>query len=173
VAFEQALQSTLSAHKIQFICLAGFMRLLTSWFVSRWKNKILNIHPALLPAFPGLHTHERAIEQKVKIHGASIHFVTSEMDRGPIVARVPINIRENDTPQSLARRLLRIEHQIYPAALKLVAENRVKIKDEYCYVDGQKINGRVLFYINENRKVVFKGHNAFNFVNMRRRATAA
>jgi len=171
-AFEREIQSQLVAHNIQFICLAGFMRLLTPWFVSRWKNKILNIHPALLPAFPGLHTHERAIDRKVRIHGASIHFVTSEMDAGPILARVPINVRENDTAQSLAKRILTIEHHIYPAALRLVAEQRVEIKDGYCYIDDKKINGRVLFYINNNKQVVFRGRKSFEFYNMWRKQVA-
>jgi phosphoribosylglycinamide formyltransferase-1 len=169
-AFESKIHDTLLQYRVEFVCLAGFMRLLTSWFISRWETKILNIHPALLPAFPGLHTHERAIQKKVSIHGASVHFVTAEMDRGPILARVPIHVRNNDTPESLAHRLLRIEHHIYPAALKLVAEGRVKIKDGHCYVDGNKINGRILFYVSKNKRVVFKNKNAFKFENMKRKA---
>lgn len=172
-AFEHGIQSQLEVHRVQFVCLAGFMRLLTPWFVSQWKDKILNIHPALLPAFRGLHTHERAIEEKARFHGASVHFVIPEMDAGPILARVPIHVRKNDTPQTLATRVLRIEHQIFPAALRLVAEGRVKIDGGYCFVDGRKINGRVLFYINENKQVVFKGQNAFAFINMSRKQAAA
>lgn len=146
-AFEQSLQTTLESHAVQFICLAGFMRLLTSWFVSKWKDKILNIHPALLPAFRGLHTHERAIAAGVRIHGATVHFVTAAMDGGPILARVPINVRANETPETLAARVLKIEHQIYPAALRVVAEGRVKIKAAHCYVDGNKIDRRRLFVV--------------------------
>jgi phosphoribosylglycinamide formyltransferase 1 len=172
-AFECAIDATLSSYNAQFICLAGFMRLLTDWFVSRWENKILNIHPALLPAFKGLHTHRRAIEANAAIHGASVHFVTLEMDSGPILARVPIHVRKNDTPKTLATRILRIEHRIYPAALKLVAEGRVKIEGGYCYVDSHKINGRVLLHLNKNKQIVFKGQRAFAFINMSRKQAAA
>jgi len=167
--FESKIQAILESYNVQFICLAGFMRLLTPWFVSQWKNKILNIHPALLPAFKGLHTHERAIAEKAAIHGASVHFVTPEMDSGPILARVPIHIRRNDTPETLGLRVLKIEHRIYPAALKLVAQRRVTIEGGYCFVDGRKINGRVLFYMHDNKKVVLKGPKAFKFINMSRK----
>jgi phosphoribosylglycinamide formyltransferase-1 len=121
------------------------MRLLTKWFVSQWDEKILNIHPALLPAFRGLHTHRRAIEEHAKIHGASVHFVNSEMDAGPILSRMPIHIRPNETSENLARRVLRMEHRLYPAALKIVAEGRVRIEGDRCIVDGEPITQYVLF----------------------------
>jgi phosphoribosylglycinamide formyltransferase-1 len=171
--FECEIQAILESYGVQFICLAGFMRLLTPGFVSQWENKILNIHPALLPAFKGLHTHERAIAANALIHGASVHFVIPEMDSGPILARVPIHIRQNDTPETLGSRVLKIEHRIYPAALKLVAQGRVTIDGDHCFVDGRKINGRVLFYIHDNKKVVLKGPKAFKFINMSRKQAAA
>lgn len=172
-AFEGELQSVLENNDIQFICLAGFMRLLTSSFVKRWQGKILNIHPALLPDFKGLHTHERALQAGVEIHGASVHFVIPEMDSGPLLARVPIKVRKNDTVETLANRVLRIEHRIYPAALRLVAEGRVKIEGDYCFVDGYRINGRLLFRFNSHKHCTLKGRHAFALVNMSRRSAAA
>jgi len=159
-SFEQQLQSLLEAHNIEIVCLAGFMRLLTPSFVDRWKGKLLNVHPALLPAFKGLHTHERALQAGVALHGATVHFVVPEMDSGPILARVPIRVRPNDTPDSLAARVLRIEHRIYTAALKSVAEGRVSIVDGHCQVDGEPINDRVLFVINNRRRADFRESSA-------------
>ena len=124
-AFERKLQRTLEQHRIDIVCLAGFMRLLTASFVSRWEGRMLNIHPALLPAFKGLDTHRRALEAGAKEHGATVHFVVPEMDSGPIVAQEALEVRPNDTEDSLARRVLVIEHRIYPRALKLLAEGRI------------------------------------------------
>ena len=121
-AFERALQDVLTAHGIDLVCLAGFMRLLTPWFVGQWQGRMLNIHPALLPAFKGLHTHERAIEAGVKTHGATVHFVSPEMDSGPIIAQAEVPVLPGDTPDTLAARVLEVEHKIYPQALKQVAE---------------------------------------------------
>jgi phosphoribosylglycinamide formyltransferase-1 len=143
--FEHRLDSVLREHSIDFVCLAGFMRLLTNWFVSRWNERILNIHPALLPAFRGLHTHEHAIQKRARIHGASVHFVNSEMDAGPILSRMPIHIRANESSANLAKRVLRMEHRLYPAALKIVAEGRVKIEGDRCIVDGTPVTPYVLF----------------------------
>ncbi|MBV8791865.1 MAG: phosphoribosylglycinamide formyltransferase, partial [Pseudolabrys sp.] len=124
-AFEHALQAALEQHRIEIVCLAGFMRLLTADFVVRWQARMLNIHPALLPAFKGLDTHKRALEAGVKQHGATVHFVVPEMDAGPIVAQEAVDVRPGDTEQSLAARVLAVEHKIYPLALKLVAEGRL------------------------------------------------
>ena len=121
-AFERALQDVLRAHRIDLVCLAGFMRLLTPWFVGQWQGRMLNIHPALLPAFKGLHTHERALEAGVKTHGATVHFVSSEMDSGPIIAQAEVPVLPGDTPDTLAARVLEAEHRIYPQALRQVAE---------------------------------------------------
>ena len=123
-AFERALQDVLTAHRIDLVCLAGFMRLLTPWFVGQWQGRMLNIHPALLPAFKGLHTHERALAAGVKTHGATVHFVSPEMDSGPIIAQAEVPVIDGDTPETLAARVLEAEHRIYPQALRQVAEGR-------------------------------------------------
>ncbi len=125
-AFERALQAVLDEHRIELICLAGFMRLLTPWFVNRWQGRLLNIHPALLPAFKGLHTHERALAAGAKTHGATVHFVVPDMDSGPIIAQAEVPVLEGDTPDTLAARVLAVEHRIYPEALRRVAEGNVE-----------------------------------------------
>jgi phosphoribosylglycinamide formyltransferase 1 len=135
-AFECAMQTVLEQHRIDLICLAGFMRLLTDGFVRRWHERILNIHPALLPAFKGLDTHKRALEAGAKIHGATVHFVVPEMDSGPIIAQGAVAVRDDDTETTLAGRVLAVEHRIYPLALKLVAEGRVSVVDGRCLIDG-------------------------------------
>jgi len=134
--FEKAVQGILDADKIQFVCLAGFMRLLTPAFVGHWHGRMLNIHPALLPSFKGLDTHERAIAEGVKIHGATVHFVVPEMDSGPIVAQAAVPVLSNDTPQSLAARVIQAEHRIYPLALRWLCEGKLKIVDGRCVVSG-------------------------------------
>jgi phosphoribosylglycinamide formyltransferase-1 len=123
-AFERALQDVLVAYNIDLVCLAGFMRLLTPWFVGQWPERMLNIHPALLPAFKGLHTHERALAAGAKTHGATVHFVSAEMDSGPIIAQAEVPVLEGDTPDTLAARVLAAEHRIYPEALRKVARER-------------------------------------------------
>lgn len=136
-AFEQAMQATLEQHRIEVVCLAGFMRLLTPWFISRWTNRMLNIHPALLPAFKGLDTHRRAIEAQAKEHGATVHFVVPEMDSGPIIAQGAVPILPDDSEDSLAKRVLAVEHRIYPLALKLVAAGRVRVEGDHCVIEGE------------------------------------
>jgi phosphoribosylglycinamide formyltransferase 1 len=123
-AFERALDAELQAHRVDLVCLAGFMRILTPWFVGRWSGRMLNIHPALLPQFKGLDTHRRALAAGVKRHGASVHFVVAEMDSGPIVAQDWVPVLEDDTEETLARRVLEVEHRLYPRALRVVAEGR-------------------------------------------------
>jgi phosphoribosylglycinamide formyltransferase-1 len=137
-AFERALQDVLEAHQIAFICLAGFMRLLTPWFVTRWQGRMLNIHPALLPAFKGLDTHARALTAGLKIHGATVHFVVAEMDSGPIIVQGAVPVFDDDTADTLAARVLAVEHQIYPLALRYLAEGRVELIDGRCRVSGTK-----------------------------------
>ena len=134
--FEQAVQALLEKHRVDLVCLAGFMRLLTSDFVSKWQLRILNIHPALLPAFKGLDTHKRALQAHAKIHGATVHFVVPEMDSGPIIAQRAIAVRPIDREDTLAMRVLEVEHRIYPLALKLVAEGRVRVENGRCLIDG-------------------------------------
>lgn len=137
-SFEHAIQSELEANRIDLVCLAGFMRILTPWLVGRWQWHMLNIHPALLPAFKGLDTHERARAAGVKIHGASVHFVVPEMDSGPIIAQGAVPVRDDDDAATLAERVLVVEHLIYPLALSLVAQDRVRVVDGRCVIDGTK-----------------------------------
>ena len=125
-AFEHALQDELQAHRIELVCLAGFMRLLTPWFVRQWDGRLINIHPALLPAFKGLDTHARALAAGVKEHGATVHFVVPEMDSGPIIIQAAVPVLSGDTEATLAARVLEAEHRIYPEALRLVAEGRAQ-----------------------------------------------
>jgi phosphoribosylglycinamide formyltransferase-1 len=135
-AFERALQAVLEKHRIDIVCLAGFMRLLSADFVKHWRHRILNIHPALLPALKGLDTHRRALETGAKVHGATVHFVVAEMDSGPIVVQAAANVRPGETEEELAARVLKVEHQIYPLALKLLAEGRLQIENGRCQIDG-------------------------------------
>ena len=135
-AFERAMQAEIVARRIDIVCLAGFMRLLTPWFIAQWEGRLLNIHPALLPAFKGLDTHARALAAGAKQHGATVHFVVPEMDSGPIITQGAVAIAAGDTEQTLAARVLTFEHEIYPLALKLVAEDRVRIVDGICWIDG-------------------------------------
>jgi phosphoribosylglycinamide formyltransferase 1 len=139
--FERALQTTLDKHRIEIVCLAGFMRLLTAEFVSHWQGRMLNIHPALLPAFKGLDTHKRALEAGAKVHGATVHFVVPEMDSGPIIAQDAVNVFAGDTEEALAARVLTVEHRLYPLALKLLAEGRIRVENGKCLVDGKPIPG--------------------------------
>ena len=126
-AFERALDEILHANRIEIVCLAGFMRVLTPWFVGRWSGRLLNIHPALLPHFKGLDTHRRAIAACAKRHGATVHFVVVEIDAGPIIAQEAIDVRDDDTEAALAERVLEVEHRLYPRALREVAAGRTKL----------------------------------------------
>jgi phosphoribosylglycinamide formyltransferase-1 len=136
-AFERALQDVLIRFETQLVCLAGFMRLLTPWFVRQWEGRMLNIHPALLPAFKGLDTHARALAAGAKTHGATVHYVVPEMDAGPIVMQGAVPVLPGDTEATLAARVLEVEHRIYPQALRLVAEGRVTIENGECLIDGK------------------------------------
>jgi phosphoribosylglycinamide formyltransferase-1 len=124
-AFETALTGTLEAAGIELICLAGFMRLLTASFVDRWRDRMINIHPSLLPAFPGLDTHRRALQAGVKLHGATVHVVTPKLDDGPIVVQGAVPVLADDTEDTLAARVLRVEHRIYPQAVRWFLEDRI------------------------------------------------
>ena len=124
-AHEAAILAQLERLQPDFICLAGYMRLLSGTFINRYEGRILNIHPSLLPLFPGLHTHQRAIDAGMRIAGCTVHFVTEGMDEGPIIAQAAVPLVPGDTSQSLAARVLTVEHRIYPLALKLVAEGKI------------------------------------------------
>jgi len=130
--FETVLQSALEQHRIDLICLGGFMRLLTAEFVQRWSGRMLNIHPSLLPAFPGLDPHGQALAAGVKISGATVHFVTPETDAGPILMQGAVAVHDDDTPETLAARILGIEHRIYPKALRLVASGTIRLEGGLC-----------------------------------------
>jgi phosphoribosylglycinamide formyltransferase-1 len=134
--FERALQAVLESHQVDIVCLAGFMRLLTPRFVSQWQNRLLNIHPALLPAFKGLDTHKRALAAGVEKHGATVHFVVPEMDSGPVIMQGAVPVEPGDTEETLAARVLAVEHRIYPLALRLVAEGRVHVENGRCRITG-------------------------------------
>jgi phosphoribosylglycinamide formyltransferase 1 len=124
---EAAILATLDEIKPDIICLAGYMRLISGEFINRYEGRMLNIHPSLLPLFPGLHTHQRAIDAGMKIAGCSVHFVTEGMDEGPIVAQAVVPVIAGDTADTLAARVLTVEHKLYPLALKLLAEGKVKM----------------------------------------------
>lgn len=129
-AFEAKLHTALIDLKCDLICNAGFMRMLTGGFVDRWRDRQLNIHPSLLPAFAGLDTHQRAIDQGVKIVGCTVHFVRLEMDSGPIIAQAAVPVLPGDTAESLAARVLSAEHKLYPHALRLVASEAAVVREE-------------------------------------------
>jgi len=122
-AHEQAIHKVLVEHRIELICLAGYMRILDTEFVDKWSGKILNIHPSLLPKYPGLNTHQRALDAGDKVHGCTVHIVTSELDGGPIILQSQVPILENDNADSLTARVLKAEHLLYPKALAMVAGN--------------------------------------------------
>jgi phosphoribosylglycinamide formyltransferase-1 len=131
-AFEAALEAVLGQYRIELICLGGFMRLFTAEFVQRWYGKMLNIHPSLLPSFPGLDPHGQALNAGVKISGATVHFVIPQTDSGPIVMQGAVAVRDDDTAETLAARILEVEHRIYPEALRLLAGGRLKLDGEIC-----------------------------------------
>jgi len=130
-AFDVALDKALNEAHVELLCNAGFMRLHTAGFVERWRDRHLNIHPSLLPAFRGLDTHARIIEAGVTISGCTVHFVRSELDSGPIVAQAAVPVLGNDTADSLATRVLEAEHRLYPHALRLVASGAVRVEGEH------------------------------------------
>ncbi len=135
-AFDDAVHAALTEARVDLIALAGFMRIQSAGFVERWQGRQLNIHPSLLPLFKGLHPHKQALDAGVKISGCTVHFVTEEMDSGPIVAQAAVPVLEGDTPESLAARILQAEHKLYPQALALVASGRARIEDGRVVVDS-------------------------------------
>jgi phosphoribosylglycinamide formyltransferase-1 len=143
-AFEAVLQSALDQHRVELICLGGFMRLFTAEFVQRWYGRMLNIHPSLLPSFPGLEPQAQALRAGVKISGATVHFVIPETDAGPILMQGAVAVRDDDTPDTLSQRILQIEHRIYPDALRLVASGRIRLEGDLCKVTGSADSGDVL-----------------------------
>jgi phosphoribosylglycinamide formyltransferase 1 len=135
-AYDQALSGRLQAHGIELVCLAGFMRILGAAFVAAWHDRALNIHPSLLPAFPGLDTHRRALDAGVRVHGCTVHLVRAEVDAGPIVVQAALAVRPDDTPDTLAARVLPLEHRCYPLALSLLARGRLRVEGERVLIEG-------------------------------------
>ncbi|WP_201860939.1 phosphoribosylglycinamide formyltransferase [Microvirga soli] len=133
-SFDRALDAALNEHDIAFICLAGFMRVLSDWFVERWSGKMINIHPSLLPLYRGTQTHRRALEDGVLVHGCTVHFVVPELDAGPIIAQAVVPVVPDDTEQSLAARVIVQEHRLYPQALRMICDGMARLQ-----------NGRVVF----------------------------
>ena len=135
--FETALSDCINEYQPELIVLAGFMRVLSSDFVGKYKNRMINIHPSLLPQYPGLNTHQRVITAGAREHGASVHFVTADIDSGPIIIQRTVPVDSGDTPETLASRVLAQEHQIYPLAIKWFAESRLQIQAGSVLLDGE------------------------------------
>lgn len=139
--FDAALDARLREAGVELLALAGFMRLLTEKFVTRWQDRLVNIHPSLLPAYPGLNTHARALADGVKLHGCTVHLVRPAVDSGPIIAQAAVPVLPDDTEATLAARVLAEEHRIYPLALRLLAEGRVRVAGERATVDAPHATG--------------------------------
>ena len=144
-AFERDLDAALRTADVDLVCSAGFMRVLTPWFVEAWWDRQLNIHPSLLPAFRGLHVHEQALAAGVRISGCTVHFVRPEMDAGPILAQAAVPVFAGDTPETLAARVLEAEHKLYPLAIRLIGEGKVKVVGEQVMIDVPSPTTGVLF----------------------------
>jgi phosphoribosylglycinamide formyltransferase-1 len=140
-AFEKVLEQKLAQYRIELICLGVFMRLFTAEFVQRWYGRMLNIHPSLLPSFPGLDPHGQALRAGVKISGATVHFVIPETDAGPIVMQGAVPVHDGDTAEALSERVLTVEHRIYPEALRLLASGRLHLEGDVCRLDGGTAGG--------------------------------
>lgn len=143
--FEAALDAKLATHGVQLVCLAGFMRLLTPWFVERWHDRLVNIHPSLLPAFPGLDTHRKVLDYGAKFTGCTVHYVRAAMDHGPIIMQAVVPVAADDTEDSLAARVLAAEHQAYQAAIRLIAEGRVNLHGEKLFIAGAVLPPTTLY----------------------------
>lgn len=144
-AFEAALDQALRADGVELICLAGFMRLLTADFVDAWRDRLINVHPSLLPAFPGLDTHARALAAGVRFGGCTVHFVRPTMDEGPIIVQAAVPVLPGDDEAALAGRVLAAEHKAYPLALRLVASGRARVVQERVEIDGSGAPGGPVF----------------------------
>lgn len=144
-AFDDALGQVLDNYSPDLIVLGGFMRILSEKFVRRYAGRILNIHPSLLPKFTGLNTHARAIEAGESMHGCTVHFVTPTLDGGPPIIQGAVAIREGDSPETLAERVLKIEHRIYPEAVSMIAAGRLEYKNEQAWLDGEALTEPLSF----------------------------
>jgi len=138
-SFDEAMSAKIEESGAELVCLAGFMRLLSDGFVRQWRDRLINIHPSLLPAFKGLHVHERTIEEGARFSGCTVHFVRPAMDEGPIISQAVVAVHPTDTPDDLAARILEQEHIIYPRAVKYIAEGRVRVSAERVLIDEHKV----------------------------------
>lgn len=143
--FDQKLAEVIDAYAPDLVALAGFMRLLGDSFVSRYEGRLINIHPSLLPAFPGLHPHRQALKEGVKVHGCTVHFVTAETDRGPIIIQAAVQVIPSDTEETLAARVLQQEHRIYPEAVRWFMKDRLKLSDNSVEVSDADFDNSVLY----------------------------
>jgi phosphoribosylglycinamide formyltransferase-1 len=143
-AFEEALDQTIRLYGARIVCLAGFMRILTPWFTERWRDLLINIHPSLLPAFNGLHTHERALEAGVRIHGCTVHYVRPEMDDGPIIGQAAVPVLPGDTPDTLSARVLEAEHQLYPQCVALACSGKARVAGERVRLQAREFGAELL-----------------------------
>ncbi len=143
--FENALAEVIDRYAPDIIVLAGFMRILTPAFVDRYAGQIINIHPSLLPKFRGLHTHQRALENGERWHGCTVHFVSEDLDGGPAIIQGKVAVRDDDTQEQLAARVLNVEHKIYPEALALIAAGRLRLKDAEIWFDNEKLKEPIQF----------------------------
>ena len=153
-AHDQAIHGMLSEMEAELVCLAGYMRIMSETLVKRWAGRMINIHPALLPAFKGLNTHDRAIRAGVRVHGCSVHFVTPAMDEGPIIAQAAIPVHAGDDEAALAARVLEAEHRLYPLALRLVAQGKARMSGArvvFSDMDGEPADGAMLISPEERR----------------------
>ncbi|HBB54813.1 MAG TPA: phosphoribosylglycinamide formyltransferase [Hyphomonadaceae bacterium] len=140
-AFEIAIDQEMQARAIDLIACAGFLRVLTPWFIARWRGRLINIHPSLLPLFPGLDTHQRALAAGARLHGCSTHFVTEGVDAGPLIAQAALAVRPDDNPDTLAARVLALEHRLFPASVNLVATGMARLAGEQCLLDAPSAAG--------------------------------
>ena len=143
-ALDEALDAELTRLEADIVCLAGYMRILTPAFAEKWGGRMINIHPSLLPLFKGLNSHARALEAGMRIHGCSVHFVTAEMDGGPIIAQAAVPVMPGDDEEKLAARVLGVEHQLYPLALRLVAEGKARMEGGRTVLQGVSAEGALL-----------------------------
>ncbi|WP_417480068.1 phosphoribosylglycinamide formyltransferase [Maricaulis maris] len=143
-AFEEALDSTIKLYGARIVCLAGFMRILTPWFTERWRDLLINIHPSLLPAFKGLHTHERALEAGVRIHGCTVHYVRPEMDDGPIIGQAAVPVLHGDTAETLGERVLHAEHALYAQCVALACSGKARVAGERVRLQVREFGAELL-----------------------------
>lgn len=144
-SFDQALMEQINHFKPDLVVLAGFMRILTANFVTEFRGRLLNIHPSLLPKYPGLHTHKRALENQDEFHGTSVHFVTEELDGGPIIAQAKTKIDHDDTEEKLVTRIQALEHQLYPSTANLLLNGQIELKQDDVYFENKKLEHAIVF----------------------------